>query len=423
MRKLIAIVGPTASGKTALAIDLAQRLQGEIVGADSRQVYRHMDIGTAKPTAQEQAAARHHLIDIVEPDEPFSLGRWLERANEALGEIWSRGKQPLLVGGTGQYIWALLEGWQVPRVPPQNGLREDLTSRPLEDLLAELRRVDPEAEAFVDPSNVRRVVRALEVYHATGKPFSFWRTKEPPPFESTVIGMRLPREELYRRIDERVEAMFAGGLVEEVGAAVGDGIRTRPAVDVRNRLPGGLRVPRWGDRPRSGDRADEDESTHRFARHQNSWFKPNDERIRWVEVGTQAVEEALRDVKATTRIHLALTTAPYNCSRSGQAKERLTVRIKDPGTVRFTGTIEPATFPSGDSCVAFPQGLKNLYGVGNWVPVVATVDKIGFRSSRRNRGWFVRRPVLPIPTRIRRKLRKRTGDTVEVTVTLNREGQ
>jgi tRNA dimethylallyltransferase len=193
MRRLIAIVGPTASGKTRLAIDLARNLNGEIIGADSRQVYRHMDIGTAKPTPEEQATARHHLIDIADPDEPFSLGRWLDLAHEAIDDIWARGKQPLLVGGTGQYIWALLEGWRVPRVPPQDGLREELASRPSNDLLAELRRVDPEAGTFVDPRNVRRVVRALEVYHATGKPFSYWRTKEPPPFESTVIGMRLAR--------------------------------------------------------------------------------------------------------------------------------------------------------------------------------------------------------------------------------------
>src|SRR5574341_1845430 len=194
-RRLIAIVGPTASGKTTLGIELARRLGGEIVGADSRQVYRGMDIGTAKPTADEQAAARHHLIDIVDPDEPFSLGQWLELAQEALEDIWSRRKQPLLVGGTGQYVWALIEGWRVPQVPPQNGLRAELESRAPAELIAELRRVDPEAHVFIDPRNVRRVIRALEVFEATGKPLSYWRTKEAPGFKTSILGMRVARDE------------------------------------------------------------------------------------------------------------------------------------------------------------------------------------------------------------------------------------
>ena len=284
MRRLIAIVGPTASAKTQLAVALARHLNGEIIGADSRQVYRHMDIGTAKPTAEEQAVARHHLIDLADPDEPFSLGRWLDLAREAIDGVWARGKQPLLVGGTGQYIWALLEGWRVPLVPPQDGLREELASRPPNDLLAELRRVDPEAETFVDPRNVRRVVRALEVYHATGKPFSYWRTKEPPPFESTVIGLRLPREELYRRIDHRVEAMFADGLVEEVERLLAMGhARDLPSMsgigyrETCAYLAGEMDLATAIERTKTG--------THRLARHQNSWFKASDSRIRWIDAG------------------------------------------------------------------------------------------------------------------------------------------
>ena len=170
----------TASGKTTLALELAQRFGGEIIGADSRQVYRHMDIGTAKPTPEERAAALHHLVDIIDPDEPFSLGLWLDLALEAVAEIQSRGCLPILVGGTGQYVWALLEGWRVPRVEPDETLRSELNESEPAALLAELRTVDPEAEAYIDPRNVRRVVRAIEVYRATGKPLSFWRTKEPP---------------------------------------------------------------------------------------------------------------------------------------------------------------------------------------------------------------------------------------------------
>jgi len=299
MRRLIAIVGPTASGKTQLGIDLARHLDGEIIGADSRQVYRRMDIGTAKPTPEEQATARHHLIDVVDPDEPFSLGRWLDLAHEAIDGVWVRGKQPLLVGGTGQYVWALLEGWRVPRVPPQDGLRQELTSRPADDLLAELRRLDPEAESFVDPRNVRRVVRALEVYHATGKPFSYWRTKEPPPFEPTVIGLRLARGELYGRIDERVEAMFASGLVEELERLLSMGYAPDLASvsgigyrEVCEHLAGEMDLATAIERTKTG--------THRLARHQNSWFKQSDPRINWIDADEHAADAATRLLESAT---------------------------------------------------------------------------------------------------------------------------
>jgi tRNA dimethylallyltransferase len=291
MRRLIAIVGATATSKTRAAVDLGRRIDGEIIGADSRQVYRGMDIGTAKPTAEEQAVARHHLIDVVEPDEAFSLGRWLELANEALEDIWSRGKQPLLVGGTGQYVWALVEGWRVPRVPPDDGLRAELGSRAPAELVTELRRVDPEAEGFVDPRNVRRVVRALEVYRATGKPFSHWRTKEPPPFESLIVGLRLARDDLYRRIDERVEEMFAAGLLDEVRGLLARGYsRELPSMsgigyrEVCEHLAGEIDLETAIERTKTG--------THRLARHQNAWFKAGDERIRWLKAGHGALDEA-----------------------------------------------------------------------------------------------------------------------------------
>ncbi len=291
--KLIAIVGATATGKTALGIELARRLDGEILGADSRQVYRRMDIGTAKPSAEERAAAPHHLIDVVDPDEPFSLGRWLELAQGALADVWSRGKQPLLVGGTGQYVWALLEGWRVPRVPPREGLRAELAARPPEDLLSELRRVDPEAEAYIDPRNVRRVVRALEVYEATGQPFSHWRTREAPAFESLVIGISLAREDLYQRIDERVEAMIEAGLVDEVRRLLAMGYpRKLPSMsgigykEMCEYLSGERDLASAIKRTKTG--------THGLARHQNSWFKRTDERIRWLRAGERARREAWR---------------------------------------------------------------------------------------------------------------------------------
>ncbi len=291
-RKLVAIVGPTATGKTALGIHLARQFDGEIVGADSRQVYRYMDIGTAKPTPEERAAAPHHLIDVADPDEPFSLARWLELAEAALADIWARGKQPLLVGGSGQYVWALLEGWRVPRVPADPNLRRQLASLPAEGLLAELRRVDPPSAASLDPRNVRRLVRALEVYHATGKPLSYWRTKAPPDFETLVIGLRLPRDELYRRIDARVDAMIEAGLADEVRRLLAMGYsRELPSMsgigyrEVCEHLAGEIDLSAATERIKTG--------THRLARHQNSWFKASDPRIHWIDAGGGAAAERL----------------------------------------------------------------------------------------------------------------------------------
>ena len=290
-RKLIAIVGATATGKTEIGIELAKQFGGEVIGADSRQVYRHMDVGTAKPTPEQQAAARHHLIDVVDPDETFTLARWLDLANEALADIWSRGRQPLLVGGTGQYIWALLEGWRVPRVPPQDERRRHLQERAPEDLVQELRRVDPEAEQFIDPRNVRRVVRALEVFEATGQPFSYWRTKEPPAFESLIIGLSFSRGELYRRIDTRVDAMVEAGFVEEVRGLLARGYsRAMPSMsgigyaEMCAYVAGEIDLDTAVERTKTG--------THRLARHQNSWFKASDRRIRWTGAGELAAEAA-----------------------------------------------------------------------------------------------------------------------------------
>ncbi len=292
-RRLVAIVGPTAAGKTALAAELAHRLPGEIVGADSRQVYRHMDIGTAKPTDGERAAAPHHLIDVVYPDEPFSLGRWLDLALEALDGIWSRGKQPFLVGGTGQYVWALLEGWQVPRVPPQRELRRELEVQPVSALIEELRRADPESAAQIDPRNARRVIRALEVYRVTGKPLSYWRTKAPPSFQTLVIGLRMPREELHRRTDSRVDRMMDGGLISEVQRLLAMGYgRELPSMsgigyrEICQYLAAEMDLIEATTRIKMG--------THRLARHQSSWFKPDDPRIRWIEAGESAAEAATR---------------------------------------------------------------------------------------------------------------------------------
>jgi tRNA dimethylallyltransferase len=292
-RKLIAVVGPTATGKTALAVELALRLGGEIVGADSRQVYRRMDIGTAKPTEGQQAAVRHHVIDVVDPDGAFSLARWLDLARAALDDIWSRGRQPFLVGGTGQYVWALLEGWRVPPVPPHNGLRRALESMRPEALVEELRLADPESGHYIDPRNVRRVIRALEIHRTTGKALSHWRTKDPPAFEALIIGLSLPRAGLYARIDRRVDEMIDAGLLREVRELLAAGYaRSLPSMsgigyrEMADHLNGDCDLHSARERTRT--------ATHRLARHQNSWFKAQDPRIYWIEAGDGAAEDASR---------------------------------------------------------------------------------------------------------------------------------
>jgi tRNA dimethylallyltransferase len=300
VRKLIAVVGPTATGKTALAVRLARAVDGEIVGADSRQVYRRMDIGTAKPTPEERALAPHHLLDVVDPDQPFSLAQYLELATAALEDIWARGRQPLLVGGSGQYVWALLEGWTVPRLPPQRELRRSLEERAAQEgvdaLHRELARVDPQAAAGIDPRNVRRVIRALEVYQATGRPISFWQEKAPPGWDTLILGLTCPREELYRRIDIRVDGMMEVGLVGEVRGLLAMGYsRELPSMsgigyrEVGQHLAGDLDLPTAVARIKT--------ATHRLARQQGTWFRRDDPRIRWLAAG-EPFPEAMRLVES-----------------------------------------------------------------------------------------------------------------------------
>jgi tRNA dimethylallyltransferase len=283
MRRLIAIVGATASGKSALAIDLAEQLSGEVVNADSRLVYRGMDIGTAKPSPEELARAPHHLLDVREPNEDFGLADYLDEAHAALEGIWQRDRFAILAGGTGQYVWALLEGWQVPRVPPDQALRAELLERAeregAESLARELAELDPEAAKSIDSRNLRRVVRALEVCYKTGARFSDLQQKQPPDFEPLVIGLELPRADLYERIDRRVEAMFCAGLVEEVR-----GLRERYGCHVPAMSGIGYReVCRHLD----GEAALEEavaqtkQRTHRLARQQGAWFRRDDPRISW----------------------------------------------------------------------------------------------------------------------------------------------
>ncbi len=224
---VLVLIGPTAVGKTDLALALAEQLEAEIVSADSRYLYTGLDIGTAKPTPAERARVPHHLVDVTTPDRPWTLADVQAAANTALAAILARGRLPVVVGGTGQYIRALIEGWQAPGGAPAPALRAELDAAlaraGVAALAARLRAVDPESAAMVDGRNPRRVIRALEVVLSTGRSFAAQRQKSPPPYTFIQVGLRRPRPELYARIDARIDAMLAAGLLEEVRGLAAQG--------------------------------------------------------------------------------------------------------------------------------------------------------------------------------------------------------
>jgi len=303
---LVVIVGPTVVGKTALAIELAQRFDGEIVSADSRQIYRGMDIGTAKPTRDEQACARHHLIDSVNPDEFYTLARYQADAYAAIDNILGRGKQPFLVGGTGLYVRAVVEGLRIPRVPPNNELRAQLEAQDGLALYERLRALDPDAAARIDPRNVRRTIRALEVCLTTGARFSELGRADPPPYRITQIGLTMSRPALYARIDARVDRMMAVGLLAEVEKLVAQGYGWElPSMS-------GLGYRQIGQYLRGQVSLDEavatiKRATRDFARRQYAWFRLRDERIHWFEVAdieeiSRFVADAIRRERQTSNV-------------------------------------------------------------------------------------------------------------------------
>jgi len=300
---LIILVGPTAVGKTALSIELAQRLSAEIISSDSRLFYRGMDIGTAKPTLQERSLVPHHLIDVADPHESWSLALFQQTAYQIIDDIHARGRLPLMVGGTGQYVHAITHGWRMPAQAPDDSLREVLNRWAqhigAERLHQKLALLDPAAAANIDWRNQRRTVRALEVIFHTGKRFSAQRREGKPRYPTLQIGLWLPREEIFRRVDERIEAMFTQGFVEEVRGLVAAGYSPdMPGMasigyrEVCAHLRGEMTLEEVKARMR--------QLTHQFVRRQANWFKQDDPAIQWFDVRQPAIIPVILDTIQTT---------------------------------------------------------------------------------------------------------------------------
>jgi tRNA dimethylallyltransferase len=296
---LIAIVGPTGVGKTRIAVALGLKVGGEIISADSRQIYRGMDIGTAKPTAQQRELVAHRLVDIVAPDQEFTLAQYQELAYQAIEDVLARDKVPFLVGGTGLYVRAVLEGYTIPRVQPNVRLREALlreAEREGHDFVhGRLAEVDPQAAANIDPRNVRRVIRALEVYEALGRPISQVQDRQPPPYRVLKIGLTMDRDELYRRLDDRVDSMMSRGLLGEIEDLVAEGYDyDLPAMSGLGYQQLGTYLRGETDLATAVTKIKSE--THRFVRQQYKWFRLDDETIRWFDVGDdgyEAIEQAV----------------------------------------------------------------------------------------------------------------------------------
>ena len=301
MKRLIAIVGPTGIGKSRLALRLVQIHHGEIVSADSRQVYRYMDIGTAKPTPQELSRVTHHLIDVINPDDDFSLATYQEMAKKAINGIYKRGRLPFLVGGTGLYVRAILEGWQIPGVSPDPQFRYNIEKKVsdgnIDEIYQELVIADPDAAAKIDRRNVRRVIRALEVRAKTGQAFSRLGRKTSPAFTPFIIGLTAERLELYRIVDRRVDDMIERGLIREVENLLKLGYDfSLPSMSgigyrqIGQYLRGELTLEAAIQKIKT--------ETHRFIRHQYAWFRLADKRIHWFDIGhteDSMIEKALAE--------------------------------------------------------------------------------------------------------------------------------
>jgi len=300
--RLVVITGPTASGKTALSLKLAKKFKGEIISADSRAIYKKLDIGSAKPTPAERKIVPHHLLDIANPNETLTLSQYKELASKKIGEILQKKHLPFLVGGTALYIYAVIDNWQIPEVLANKKLRDRLEKQSTEKLYQQLLKKDPEAKNFIDPKNKRRIIRALEVIEATKKPFSEQRKRGQPLFDTLIIGVKKSPVELKKLIARRTQKMLKAGLVREVRGILNkyynrstahsaywpqyslalrsvalSGIHYKEIISYLKKeitLPEAVKLINKND--------------EQLVRRQLTWFK-KDKRIKWVENYTKAI--------------------------------------------------------------------------------------------------------------------------------------
>lgn len=296
---ILVIAGPTASGKKRFALEAAERLNGEIVSADSRKVYRWLDIGTAKPSLEDRARITHHLIDIVDPDEPFSAMEWAVKAGEAVNGILARGKLPVISGGTGFYISAFREGLTqgIESDPSiRRELERELASAGPQEMFRRLNDIDPRRASELHENDTVRVLRAHEVYRATGRTFSELAVERTAPgagFEYIVLGPDIPREVLYRRIDERVDDMVRKGVVEELkellGRGYARGLTAFDTVGYKEWFP-------YLDGEATFERCLElmKRDTRRYAKRQLTWFRALDD-IQWIDMAVPDTRKAALD--------------------------------------------------------------------------------------------------------------------------------
>jgi tRNA dimethylallyltransferase len=289
-RQVLAIIGPTSSGKSQVGMIVAERMNCEIISADSRQIYKYLDIGTAKPTVNNCNKIVHHFVDELLPDQDFNAGEYLKQGRNRIEEIFNRGRQPLIVGGSGLYIGALVDGFfEGPQAHPEirSELEDRMQKEGIESLVNELRNVDPISAAKMLPSNTRRIVRALEVYKITGTPISkHHKTKDAASFKTVFVGLMWERKQLYKRIDERVDWMFHNGLLNEVKNLIEMGYSLR-----NNSLQtvGYQEVFKFFEGAISFEYMVEliKRNSRRYAKRQLAWFRRN-ERIKWFDIKSES---------------------------------------------------------------------------------------------------------------------------------------
>ena len=286
-QKLLVIIGPTAVGKTNLSIEMAKRYNGEIISGDSMQIYRGMDIGTAKITKEEMQGIPHHLIDIKEPEENFSVAEFQLLVRAKINEIAKRGKLPIIVGGTGLYIQSVIYDYQFSDVPGDEAFRLELEGRVKQigndALYKELQAVDPESAAQIHPNNVRRVIRALEIFHLTGKTMQDYQRKQQPDlmYETALVGLTMDREKLYERINLRVDIMVKQGLLDEVKSLYNQGLRDCQSIQAI----GYKEIYDYLDEKVTLDDAVEQlkQNSRRYAKRQLTWFR-NKMDVKWFDM-------------------------------------------------------------------------------------------------------------------------------------------